>query len=222
MAVLCPFSFKMITVAPGHSFSESTSCTVCADKPNMNPRNPKILLAAAILLTAAFGALVYVWLSAGSKPQAAAGFDSSKPPWSWENPDTREKTTIPPQWQKAGSHAVRGAVLTLQHWTGKCLIYLVHERSANDTSLEEFVNDTKSDINKELGIENIGPAGGGKDYDTGDGAKLMGSAVATTHVRIWRSGPYNFWRASVVADQDYKHLAFEAEKVIDSLMKTTR
>lgn len=188
----------------------------------MNPRNPKILLAASGLLAVAVAALAYAWFSASSTPQATAGFDSSRPPWTWENPDTREKTTIPPQWQQAGSHSVQGAVLTLRHWTGKCLIYLVHERSANDTSVQEFVRNNQDDINRELGIEDIEPAGGDKDYYIGDGARLMGDAVATTHVRIWRSGPYNFWRAAVVADQDYKHLVYESGKVIDNLMKTTR
>lgn len=214
--MLCYFTFRMITVR------SDIPAPFQPNKPNMNLRNPKILLVAAGLLTLAVGLMIYAWFSTGPKPQAAAGFDSSKPPWTWENPDTREKTTLPPQWQKAGSHAVQGAVLTLQHWTGKCLIYLVHERSANDASLKEFVSDNKADLNKELGIENIGPAGGGKNYYSGEGAKLLGGAVATTRVRIWRSGPYNFWRASVVVDRDYKHLAFEAEKVIDSLMKTTQ
>lgn len=158
--------------------------------------------------------------NADSTPETAAALDSDRPSWSWLNPVTGNGTTLPPQWQEGGEQSVAGAVLTLRHWTGGAIIYLVHDETRLDVSLQEYAQARQESVQRELGIDRLGcPDSGGACL--GEGAKLLGKTVAGTQVRIWRSEPRSFWRAAAIINPEYKNLKYDAAKIVDRLRETT-
>jgi hypothetical protein len=177
------------------------------------------LVSAGLVLLLA-GVIIYQWYATRSKPPVEAIFEHTGPPWTWQNPVTREKVAIPSDWAQFKGRDVKGSVLTLTHWTDKCIIYLVHDTTSGNVSLPEYVAANKDTIKNELGIDKVEKMEGVDAYE-GEGAKLMGKAVPNTRVRIWRGKPDSFWRAAVIIDPDYKNLEYDTGTVIDLLMKTT-
>ena len=203
MTIQCHFPFRSITLLPMNRSSLRA-----------------VSIGAALIVLAVTAVIAYRWYTAGNSPEGAT-FDRTRPAWTWQNPVTLEQITIPPEWTRAKGQNVQGSVLTLTHWTGKCLLYLVHEQSADDVTLAEFVAARKKEIMDELGIDKVESVTGKNGYYQGVGAKLLGGVVADTQVRIWRGKPGNFWRAATITDSDYKNLEYEARNIFDLLMTTT-
>lgn len=186
----------------------------------MKTMNRNILLAATGVIAILAAAFAWQWYTAEQAPDAA-GPAAGSAPWTWKNPITQKTATLPPDWKVAEGKSIQGAVLTLTHWTGKGLIYLVHEETMENVTLQEFVEARQDSIKKELGIERLDKSGEEQDSYTGEGAKLFGKAVVETRVRIWRPAPHKFWRASMIIDSEYKKLKYDAGKIVDLLKGTT-
>ena len=141
--------------------------------------------------------------------------------WVWTNPITLETATIPATWQAAESGSTGGTEVTLQHWTGRSVVYLVHEQTDDELTLPEYVAARDDVIERELGIEEVESTWGSSRYFQGQGARLLGNEVANTRVRIWRQDPTTFWRAAGISDTEYRELEYDAERIISLLMETT-
>ena len=144
-------------------------------------------------------------------------------PWSWENPYSFESITILEGWRQTNSEQLQEAMLTLQHSSGRSLVYIMNGESLDNLSLEEYLDVIKPFLSSELGIDQFDtiedPEMG--QYAQASGAKYMGDTLAGTYIRIWMIGEREFWRSVSITNMEYKSLEYEARGLVELLMKSS-
>lgn len=144
--------------------------------------------------------------------------------WQWENPYTGRKVTIPGQWREARGEQLKDTLLALTHETGKSIVYIIYETSADSMSLQEYVNVMKDSNRTELGTEDFQARSDedGQEFYLAKGGKYFGDSLVNTGVRIWSDRPDHFWRLVSMTDSDYRELGFDAEHVLELLIQSTK
>lgn len=179
-----------------------------------------VLIAGGVLVIVAAALIARLPDRDKESPAPAAALDSDGKQWSWENPVTGKTVTLPPEWRPAGDQGSGGALLTLSHWTDGSVVYLVHDETRYDLTLEEYADASQDALRRELGIDKIDCRSPQGESCSGEGAKLLGKTVAVTRVRIWRGRARSFWRAAAVIDPEYRNLMHDAGRIIERLQET--
>lgn len=171
--------------------------------------------------------LVLVWLQRphnGELNQTTSPEPANTSPWVWENPYTGRKVTIPAEWRKAEGKQIQDTLLALTHATGKSVVYIIYEESADQMSLQEFVDVMNKANQMELGTGDFESRTDedGQDYYYSGGAKYLGDNLVNTSVRIWSDQPDHFWRTVSMTNSEYRELGFDAEQVLNLLIQSTK
>ena len=190
----------------------------------INTKKILLFVVPTILIVLVLGLVIYHRADTKGRLQTVAPVPQANAPWVWENPYTSKKVTIPGEWHKAQGGQLQDTLLTLAHETGKSIVYIIYETSNGSMSLQEYADVMKASNQKELGVGDFEARTDqdGQEYYYAGGAKYYGDNLVNTSVRIWSDQPDHFWRSVSMTNSDYRELGFDAEKVLDLLIQTTR
>lgn len=145
-------------------------------------------------------------------------------PWIWENPYTFKQALVPAVWKQTENTKLQDTVLTLQHESGKSLVYILYEEPVDYMTLSEFIDVIKPLNQQEFGIDDFQEAkdkAGNNFYHAGS-ARYLGNSLVGIKVSIWSDGTNSFWEAVQMTDLEYKAIEYDAEEVVKLLIETTR
>ena len=124
------------------------------------------------------------------------------------------------RYQFFENEQMQEAMLSVQHSSGRSLVYIMNEESLENLSLEEYLDAVKPQISSELGIDDFDII---EDLEIGqyaeaNGAKYMGNTLAGTYIRLWLGDDREFWRTASITNMEYKSLEYEARELVEMLM----